>query len=392
MIYIGVASSETIPDYSFVKISENKEILNNWIKDLNNKFNPLKPYLLNGIIELKNGRNIVYTESRILLAYERYCTERFNNEINLPSKEILNQLSIINVPDNGEVGIVYLLINSSLKDMLKVGITFRDSVNDRINELSSSSGVPTKFECLYSMKTNNPKFIESNILNFFNRKNNNREFIETNVNLPLLMQFNEKEDVTPPMVLESKTPFLWGINRFSTLKEDPTSLNGFSNFKALDIKKNSTLRLDTSKTVLFSDIKRETFRQAKYTVAIGKLIKHNEPITEAKKNRWKENTLIDRKENFYSNQNSLITVKTRDMVDKVMFNNETYNLKRLTIKLTDKSEYPHYFMHPDSYSVANLLLLWKIDGISLYERGLKMGLRYFIDLQNYQPHIYQKKL
>ena len=112
MIYIGVASSETIPNYSFIKISENKEILNIWIKDLNNKFNPLKPYSLNGIIEIKNGRNIVYTESRILVAYERYCTERFNNEINLPAKVILNQLSIIDIEDNGEVGIVYLLINS----------------------------------------------------------------------------------------------------------------------------------------------------------------------------------------------------------------------------------------------------------------------------------------
>ena len=57
MIYIGVASSETIPNYSFIKISENKEILNIWIKDLNNKFNPLKPYSLNGIIEIKNPFN-----------------------------------------------------------------------------------------------------------------------------------------------------------------------------------------------------------------------------------------------------------------------------------------------------------------------------------------------
>ena len=84
--------------------------------------------------------------------------------------------------------------------------------------------------------------------------------------------------------------------------------------------------------LLFSDRKSETYRQVRYTIAQTKLHERSEPITETRKDQWKENTLLDRKETFYSNQHSLITVKTKDMVDKVIHKNETIKLRRLTMK------------------------------------------------------------
>ena len=41
--------------------------------------------------------------------------------------------------------IVYIFINQSMPDMVKIGIT--DNVERRVKELSGSSGVPLPFEC-----------------------------------------------------------------------------------------------------------------------------------------------------------------------------------------------------------------------------------------------------
>jgi len=51
---------------------------------------------------------------------------------------------------NESAGYVYLLKNESMPGLYKIGYT-TTSVEQRVNELSRSTGVPAEFECIYSM-------------------------------------------------------------------------------------------------------------------------------------------------------------------------------------------------------------------------------------------------
>lgn len=54
-------------------------------------------------------------------------------------------------PQNNNYGIVYLLTNTAMPGIVKIGMTTRDSVESRMKELFSTS-VPVPFECAYACK------------------------------------------------------------------------------------------------------------------------------------------------------------------------------------------------------------------------------------------------
>lgn len=80
---------------------------------------------------------------------------------------------------NTNYGYVYLLTNSAMPGMVKIGMTQRDQLEIRIRELYTT-GVPLPFECLKACKVPADKcsMIESSLHIAFNpyRVNPNREF------------------------------------------------------------------------------------------------------------------------------------------------------------------------------------------------------------------------
>ena len=57
------------------------------------------------------------------------------------------------------VGYIYVLSNSSISGLFKIGFTNRD-VKERVQELSASTGVPTPFEIEYYCLTRDVELIE----------------------------------------------------------------------------------------------------------------------------------------------------------------------------------------------------------------------------------------
>ncbi|MGL5902415.1 MAG: GIY-YIG nuclease family protein [Cetobacterium sp.] len=76
-------------------------------------------------------------------------------------------------------GFVYALINPGMPGYVKIGKTKRD-VEKRVNELSSSTGVPHKYACAYSIEVSDCHIVEKKLHEDFSqyRVNNNREFFE----------------------------------------------------------------------------------------------------------------------------------------------------------------------------------------------------------------------
>ena len=70
--------------------------------------------------------------------------------------------------------IVYILINESMPEMVKIGIT--DNLERRIKELSGHTSVPLPFECYYAVKVNEEgKKIEKKIHEGFDQQRVRRE-------------------------------------------------------------------------------------------------------------------------------------------------------------------------------------------------------------------------
>ncbi len=102
-------------------------------------------------------------------------------------------------------GYVYVLVNSSIPDLVKIGYTTK-SPKDRANELSST-GVPNKFIVAYSTYVSNCVEVEAHLHNFFSdkRHNSGREFFEIdattaineilNIEDKFKVRRNEKDDI-----------------------------------------------------------------------------------------------------------------------------------------------------------------------------------------------------
>ncbi len=77
------------------------------------------------------------------------------------------------------VGYIYILSNSAMQGLLKIGITSRD-VRERVTQLSAATGVPRPFEIKYYCLTRDPDEIERSIREHFSsrRAGRKKEFFE----------------------------------------------------------------------------------------------------------------------------------------------------------------------------------------------------------------------
>ncbi|GBU07387.1 hypothetical protein AwDysgo_07180 [Bacteroidales bacterium] len=105
-------------------------------------------------------------------------------------------------------GIVYVLSNSTMPGLVKIGMTSRESIDARMKELYST-GVPVPFDCEYAceVRASDCTKIEKALHTAFepNRINNNREFfsIKPQQAIAILELFNRK-DITIEVIAEIK--------------------------------------------------------------------------------------------------------------------------------------------------------------------------------------------
>ncbi len=81
--------------------------------------------------------------------------------------------------DNFQQGIVYVLSNSAMPNLVKIGVTTRESLDDRMRELYTTS-VPVPFNCEYACRVADCKRVEDALHMAFDpqRINPQREFFD----------------------------------------------------------------------------------------------------------------------------------------------------------------------------------------------------------------------
>jgi len=99
-----------------------------------------------------------------------------------------------------DIGFVYILQNEAMPGIYKIGVTGRDELDTRIDELYiGKTNIPLPFECVFACKVENYKDVEKIIHNAFmdTRVNPNREFftIDPARVIPLLKHL-QMDDVT----------------------------------------------------------------------------------------------------------------------------------------------------------------------------------------------------
>lgn len=103
-----------------------------------------------------------------------------------------------------EEGIVYILTNPAMPNLVKIGMTTREEISQRMSELYTT-GVPIPFECSYAGKVSDVKKVERAFHKAFGpyRINPNREFFEIDDSQAIgLLELICDENVTPEIVTE----------------------------------------------------------------------------------------------------------------------------------------------------------------------------------------------
>lgn len=103
-------------------------------------------------------------------------------------------------------GIVYVLTNPVMPNLVKIGMTLRNEIDLRLRELYST-GVPLPFECKYAclVDVNDCAKVEKAMHKAFyrNRINPNREFFEIDPEQAIaILQLLDKRDITTEVVAE----------------------------------------------------------------------------------------------------------------------------------------------------------------------------------------------
>jgi len=101
-------------------------------------------------------------------------------------------------------GIVYILTNPSIPNMIKIGMTTVEDVKQRMAQLYTT-GVPLPFECVYAAKVENHEKVEKALHTAFgpDRVNPKREFFEIDaVQAIAIIKLMEIQDVTPNVETE----------------------------------------------------------------------------------------------------------------------------------------------------------------------------------------------
>lgn len=103
-------------------------------------------------------------------------------------------------------GIVYILTNPFIPNMIKIGMTTAEDVKIRMAQLYTT-GVPLPFECVYAAKVNNIENVEKALHIAFgpDRVNPKREFFEIDANQAIaIIKLMELEDVTPQVARQKE--------------------------------------------------------------------------------------------------------------------------------------------------------------------------------------------
>lgn len=102
-------------------------------------------------------------------------------------------------------GIVYVLTNPAMPNLLKIGFTAAEDVKVRMAQLYTNPGVPLPFECVYAARVSNAQKVEKALHTAFgpSRINPRREFFEIEPTQAIaIIKLLEIEDVTPKVQIE----------------------------------------------------------------------------------------------------------------------------------------------------------------------------------------------
>ncbi len=95
-------------------------------------------------------------------------------------------------------GLVYILTNPAMPGIVKIGLTARGDMKQRLNELFTT-GVPVPFDCVFACEVDNCADVERALHIAFGpyRINPRREFFKIEVEQPLaILKLFEKKEVT----------------------------------------------------------------------------------------------------------------------------------------------------------------------------------------------------
>jgi hypothetical protein len=103
-------------------------------------------------------------------------------------------------------GIIYILTNPAIPNMIKIGMTTHEDVKMRMAQIYTT-GVPLPFECVYAAKVANHEKVEKALHVAFgpDRVNPKREFFEIEASQAIaIIKLMEIEDVTPKVAKEKE--------------------------------------------------------------------------------------------------------------------------------------------------------------------------------------------
>ena len=141
--------------------------------------------------------------------------------------------------------IIYILNNEAMPDYVKIGITKRDDLEERVRELSRATSIPLPFEVFYAAKVPDAEKAEKRIHNAFkvDRVNPKREFFSTSPErIVEIIKIFEIENITPK-------------NDFVETKEDQQALDKAHirranfNFKIVEIPVGAELVFSRDKNI-----------------------------------------------------------------------------------------------------------------------------------------------
>lgn len=165
-------------------------------------------------------------------------------------------------PDNK--GIVYILTNSAMPGLVKIGMTTRESIDTRMKELYST-GVPVPFDCEYAceVEASDCSKIEKALHTAFkpNRINDNREFFQIKPEqVTAILELFDRKDITTEVNAEIENDLT--IDDKVASEKIKSARRPPLNYKEMGIEIGATLQFikDPAVEVIVSGDKRVTYQ------------------------------------------------------------------------------------------------------------------------------------
>jgi len=134
--------------------------------------------------------------------------------------------------------IIYILVNESMPDLVKIGRTNR-SIEQRIKELDNTS-VPLPFQCFYAAEVINAALVESRVHKIFSDKRlrGNREFFRVDPDQAVqAIKLAEIREVTPKRDVINELSDKNALEQYSNVEERKARLT----FKGMEVPNNAIL-------------------------------------------------------------------------------------------------------------------------------------------------------